>query len=158
MRHEEHRPRSQACASITVWAPTAATCTILVGEASCSGVLRSVVSPRPSCPQSLLPVAHACTLTHSKRTHTHRTATSAVQVQCEQRKSSAASERYRPRARNADDHNGAVQAISPSPRQTLPRTPAHNARSQEHHTRNQSAHTQAPLARACGGKRQTRQA
>eukprot|EP01046_Picozoa_sp_COSAG06_P032493 COSAG06_NODE_3251_length_5615_cov_5.697426_3_plen_236_part_00 len=61
-------------------------------------------------------------LSHSKRTHTHRTAPSAVQVQCEQCKSSAASGRYQPRARSAEDHNGAVQAVFPSPRQTLPHT------------------------------------
>eukprot|EP01046_Picozoa_sp_COSAG06_P047599 COSAG06_NODE_6956_length_2699_cov_4.983202_2_plen_253_part_00 len=64
-----NRARTAPLASTnTVWAtnvePPAATCTTLVGELSCAGVLRSVVSPRPSRPSPLLPVAHACNHKH----------------------------------------------------------------------------------------------
>jgi hypothetical protein len=84
---------------------------------------------------------------HTASERTHRTATSAVQVQCEQCKSSAASGRYQPRARNADDHNGAGQALFLSPRQTLPRTPA-STREAKSTTNEASPRTQAPLAQA----------
>jgi hypothetical protein len=104
----------------TVWPLPAATCTILVGESSCSGVVRRVVSPRPSCPYSLLPVAHACTLTQQANKHNAPRRQQCKKAQCEQCRSSAASGRYQPRARNANDHNGTVQAVFSSPRQTLP--------------------------------------
>ena len=50
----------------------AATCTTLVRELSCAGVLRSVVSPRPSPPLLFPPVAHACSRDCVAHTQQHQ--------------------------------------------------------------------------------------
>ena len=65
------RPSSfQTLASNIVWSDPAAICATCVGEGSISGDKRNELSPRPSWPELVRPVPHACVqaVTMSSRT------------------------------------------------------------------------------------------